>query len=228
VLWADAAALERDEVVLTDAGEPGARAVCGDGVPAAGHEVAIIDARSSTPVAPGRVGEVWLRGPSVCSGYWHRPAETEDRFGARVAGDGGGSWLRTGDLGFLHHDELVICGRVNDLIVVRGRNIHPQDIEFSAELAHSAVRRGGSAAFAVDADGESERAVVVAEVDGEPDTAEVCRAIRAAIWRDFEVELADVLLVGPQQVPKTSSGKKQRSASRGLWREARDSSAARA
>jgi acyl-CoA synthetase (AMP-forming)/AMP-acid ligase II len=110
------------------------------------------------------------------------------------------------------------------LIVIHGRNIHPQDLEFAAELAHPAVRLGGCAAFAVNNDGDEESAVVIAEVDGEPDTSEVSNAIKTAIWRDFEVELADVLLVGPQQVPKTSSGKKQRSASRTIWREARSSS----
>jgi acyl-CoA synthetase (AMP-forming)/AMP-acid ligase II len=224
VLWADASALERDEVLLTDASDSGARAVCGDGVRGPDHEIAIVDAASATRVAPGTVGEVWLRGPSVCGGYWRRPVETEETFGARVASDDGGPWLRTGDLGFLHEDELVICGRAKDLIVFRGRNIHPQDIEFSAELAHPAVRRGGSAAFPVDADGAGERTVVIAEVDGEPDTEEVSTAIKTAVWRDFEVDLADVLLVGPQQVPKTSSGKKQRSSSRALWRETRESS----
>lgn len=224
VVWADAAALERDEVVLTEPGDAAARAVCGDGVPGPGFEVAIVNAASGARAEPGRVGEVWLRGPSVCRGYWRRPAETEETFGARVAGDDGGSWLRTGDLGFMHEGELVICGRAKDLIVVHGRNIHPQDIEFSAEFAHPAVRLGSCAAFAVEEEGGTEAAVMLAEVDGEPDAAEVCGAIRSAVWRDFEVELADVLLVGPQQVPKTSSGKKQRAASRTIWRETRESS----
>lgn len=92
-------------------------------------------------------------------------------------------------------------------MVIHGRNIHPRDLEFSSELAHAAVRVGGCAAFAVEDDGGAEVAVVVAEVDGEPEDSEVCSAIQSAVWRDFEVELADVLLVGPQQVPKTSSGK---------------------
>jgi acyl-CoA synthetase (AMP-forming)/AMP-acid ligase II len=224
VVWADNTALERDEVVLTDGSDPDARALCADGVPAPGHEVAIVDPASGTPVESGRVGEVWLRGPSVCGGYWRRPEETEETFGARLVGDDRGSWLRTGDLGFLHDGELVICGRAKDLIVVHGRNIHPQDLEFSAELAHPAVRLGSCAAFAVSNDGGAEMAVMLAEVDGEPEATEVSTAIKKAVWRDFEVELADVLLVGPQQVPKTSSGKKQRSASRALWLQARESS----
>jgi acyl-CoA synthetase (AMP-forming)/AMP-acid ligase II len=227
VLWADVAALERDEIVLTDPGDSEARTICGDGFPAPDQEVAIVNPASNATVEAGRVGEVWLRGPSVCAGYWHRPAETKESFGARIAGDDGGPWLRTGDLGFLHGGELVICGRAKDLIVVNGRNIHPQDIEFAAELAHPAVRLGACAAFAVDTE-SGEVAVIVAEVDGEPSAAEVSAAIKSAVWRDFEVELADVLLVGPQQVPKTSSGKKQRSASRALWSEARNSTSVQA
>jgi long-chain fatty acid adenylase/transferase FadD26 len=224
VLWVDAAALEREEVRLTDSVDPAARAVCGDGVPGAGFEVAIVDPAGGARVDPARVGEVWLRGPSVCGGYWRRPAETEQTFGGRIANDDGGPWLRTGDLGFIHEGELIICGRAKDLIVIHGRNIHPQDIEFSAELAHPAVRLGSCAAFAVETKRGAETAVMLAEIDGEPDTEEVCTAIKKAVWRDFEVELADVLLVGPQQVPKTSSGKKQRSASRALWQESRESS----
>jgi acyl-CoA synthetase (AMP-forming)/AMP-acid ligase II len=222
VLWAEGAALERDELVFVDPGAPGARPLCGDGVPGPGYEVAIVHPPSGLPVEAGRVGEVWLRGPSVCRGYWQRPAETEETFGARLMDDDGGPWLRTGDLGFMHDGELVICGRAKDLVVIHGRNIHPQDLEFAAELAHPAVRLGGCAAFAVENADGIETAVMIAEVDGEPDTDEVCTAIKTAVWRDFEVELADVLLVGPQRVPKTSSGKKQRSASRALWREARE------
>src|SRR5207302_10908901 len=130
--------------------------------------------------------------------------------------------------GFRKEGGLSICGRANDLIEIPGRNIHPQDLEFAAEFAHPAVRLGGTAAFAVESDGGGEAAVLVAEVDGEPDAEEVSDAVKSAVWRDFEVELADVLLVGPQQVPKTSSGKKQRAASRALWREARSSSPAQA
>ncbi len=222
VVWVDSAALERDEVVLADPGAHGARSICGDGVPPPEHELAIVDPSGGTLVETGQVGEVWLRGPSVCRGYWRRPAETEETFGARIVGDDGGPWLRSGDLGFMHGRELVLCGRAKDLIIIHGRNIHPQDLEFSAENAHPAVRLGGCAAFAAGSDG-GEMAVMVAEVDGEPDAAEVSTAIKSAVWRDYEVELVDVLLVGPQQVPKTSSGKKQRSASRELWREARNS-----
>jgi acyl-CoA synthetase (AMP-forming)/AMP-acid ligase II len=221
VLWAQADALERDRIVLCEEREEGARPLVCDGIPAQGYDVRIVDPSTATEVGSDRIGEVWLRGPSVCAGYWHRPAETEAVFGGRLAGDDGGPYLRTGDLGFMYEGELVICGRSKDLIVVNGRNIHPQDVELTAELAHDAIRLGGSAAFAIE-DKSSEALVVVAEVDGEPDAHTVSAAILSAVLRDFELRVADVLLVGPRQVPKTSSGKKQRSAARELWLEARD------
>jgi acyl-CoA synthetase (AMP-forming)/AMP-acid ligase II len=128
--------------------------------------------------------------------------------------------MRTGDLAFMHDGEVVICGRAKDLIVIHGRNLYPQDIELAVEFAHDAVRSGGSAAFAID-DGDHEGLVVVAEVDGEPEEGEVADAVAAAVLRDFELRVEDVLLVEPFTVPKTSSGKKQRSATRRLWSTAR-------
>jgi len=125
-------------------------------------------------------------------------------------------------LAFFHDGELVICGRLKDLIIINGRNLHPQDLELSVELAHDAVRSGGSAAFPID-DHDAEVVVVVAEVDGTPDEAEVGAAIRTEVRREFEVTVADVLLVPPYTVPKTSSGKKQRGAARELWSKARSS-----
>jgi acyl-CoA synthetase (AMP-forming)/AMP-acid ligase II len=147
---------------------------------------------------------------------------TKEMFGVTVVGDDGGPYLRTGDLAFFHENELVICGRAKDLIVMRGRNLYPQDIELTAELAHEAVRDGGSAAFTLDGD-MGETLGIVAEVDGEPDAAEVSSAIKEAVLREFEVNVSDVMLVAPYRVPKTSSGKKQRSATRRLWAEARES-----
>jgi acyl-CoA synthetase (AMP-forming)/AMP-acid ligase II len=220
VVFLDGAALERNEVVLVSEGTSGARALCGDGPPAPGYDVRIVDPETAEPAPPGRVAEVWIAGPSVCQGYWRRPEETEHFFGARIAGESGGPYLRTGDLGFMHDDQLIICGRAKDLVVIHGRNIHPQDVEQIAEFAHPAIRVGAAAAFAIEAEG-GEALVIIAEVDGEPDTAEVTVAISAAVMREFELHVADVLLLGPQQTPKTTSGKKQRAASRELWSKAR-------
>ena len=155
-------------------------------------------------------------------GYWRREDATEEYFRAHLA-DGTGPFLRTGDLAFIHDDELVICGRAKDLIVIRGRNIYPQDVEQSAELAHPALRLGGGAAFAVEDEGgtELESLVLVCEVDGEPDEPEVAAAIKSVVLREYDLHVHDVLLVPPYSVPKTSSGKKQRSSTKRLWLAAR-------
>jgi len=218
VLWVDADALEQHRIVLRKDGEPGVRELCTDGVVSRSYDVRIVDPDTGTECEQGQVGELWLSGASVSPGYWRREQETRETFGGRLP-DGSGPYLRTGDLAFLHEGELVICGRAKDLIVFNGRNLYPQDIELTAELAHEAVRLGGSAAFAVqdEAGAEMETLALVCEVDGEPDEQAVVAAIKAAVQREFEVHVSSVLLVPAYAVPKTSSGKKQRAASRRLW-----------
>jgi acyl-CoA synthetase (AMP-forming)/AMP-acid ligase II len=221
-VWVDGAALEADAVRYREPGADGARELCVDGVPARSYDIRVADPATRKLLPADQVGELWLAGPSVSPGYWRRDRETEAAFGGRLADDDAGPYLRTGDLAFLWEGEIVICGRLKDLIVIHGRNLYPHDIEFAAESAHDAVRNGGSAAFAIDTE-EGETLVVVAEVNGEPDQAEVSAAVRAAVLREFELRVHDVLLVPPFTVPKTSSGKKQRNATRDLWRAARES-----
>ena len=227
VILVDAAALEKDEVVLRDKAVEGlTRELFCDGVIGDGYDARIVHPVTFEELPAGQVGELWLAGPSVSPGYWLREAETEAAFGMRTV-QGNGPFLRTGDLAFMHDGELVICGRARDLIIIHGRNIYPQDIELTAEFAHPAVHAGGTAAFAID-DGDIESLVVVAEVTGEPDESAVASAIIAAVAREFELHVKDVLLVAPFTIPKTSSGKKQRSATRRLWGEARGTSLATA
>jgi len=222
VVHVDAAALEQDRVELRSEGDPGVRELMGDGTAHSSYDVRIVDPNTCEQLPADQVGELWLRGASVSPGYWRRPEETAYAFGTNLVGDDAGPYLRTGDLAFLHEGEIVICGRAKDLIVVRGRNLYPQDIELTAEEAHAAVRSGGSAAFAIE-DEAGTALVVVAEVDGDLDQPEVADAVRGAVFNEFEVRVADVLLVGPQGIPKTSSGKKQRKATHQLWRNARES-----
>ena len=221
VVWVDAKALEQHDVVLRDEDDEGVRELCTDGVFGTGYDTRIVDPVTLEVLPPERVGELCLRGPSVCPGYWNREEETREMFGVTVVGDDDGPYMRTGDLAFMHEGELVMCGRSKDLIVMRGRNLYPQDIELTAELAHDAVRDGGSAAFTLD-DDMGETLGIVAEVDGEPDVAEVTSSIKEAVLREFEVHVADVMLVAPYKVPKTSSGKKQRSAARRMWADAHE------
>ena len=136
---------------------------CGDGVPE--QRVEIVDPDTGAPCPPGRVGEIWVAGPSVAQGYWGRPAQAAGTFGARLA-DGSGPFLRTGDLGFRRDGHLVVTGRIKDLMIVRGRNHYPQDLEFAAERADPALRPGCSAAFLADPDAGDEDLVRAARIAG--------------------------------------------------------------
>ncbi len=213
--------LERGEVATPGPGEPTQVLVgCGRSWP--GQRLVIVEPATGRRAPPNRIGEIWVAGPHVAQGYYGRPDETARAFGARLADSGEGPFLRTGDLGYLQGTELYIAGRIKDLIVVRGRNLYPQDIEAVVEAAHPAVKPGCTAAFALDNDAE-ERLVVAAEVDpkraaagGDPTAlhAELAQAIRQAVLDAFEVAPYTVLLLRSGSLPKTSSGKIQRHACR--------------
>ncbi|MEQ0565627.1 fatty acyl-AMP ligase [Amycolatopsis sp. NEAU-NG30] len=186
------------------------------GVPA-GQEVALVDRETGTALPDGEVGEIWVHGPNVGAGYWRKPLESTETFGARLAGDKR-PWLRTGDLGVRYEGELYIAGRIKDLIIVDGRNHYPQDVEATAASADPAIRPGSVVAFAIDGT-DTENVVVVAEHRTHADLAEPAeRALAAAIRRLVSdahgLALRDVLLVPAGRVPRTSSGKIARSACR--------------
>ncbi|MBM7114700.1 non-ribosomal peptide synthase/polyketide synthase [Archangium primigenium] len=210
----DAAALERNQVAPAQEGKPAHQMVsCGQSLP--GHELLIVEPTSRTRHAEGSVGEVWLSGPSVAQGYWRRPEESTLTFLAHTA-DGQGPFLRTGDLGVFQDGELFITGRLKDLIIIRGRNHYPQDIELTVEKSHPALRPGCVAAFAVEQAGE-ERLVVVHEVDQrklrEPIESLVA-TVRQRVAELHEVQLHALVLIEPGSIFKTSSGKIQRRACR--------------
>ncbi|WP_410589992.1 fatty acyl-AMP ligase [Amycolatopsis sp. lyj-23] len=166
----------------------------------------------------GLVGEIWVHGPNVADGYWGRGDATA--FGAHL--DGLDGWLRTGDLGVVHRGDLYVTGRLKDLIVIDGRNFHPQDIEAAAAEAHPAVRRDRVAAFGV-SDTGGEGAVVVAErVRGaDADDREVTRAVLRAVSREHGLTLRAVRLVPSGGLPRTSSGKVARSAAKARYGDSR-------
>ncbi|OBK46786.1 thioester reductase domain-containing protein [Mycobacterium sp. 1081908.1] len=185
------------------------------GKPAAGTVVRIVDPDSRQALGQGKVGEIWLDGPSKGGGYWHRPDVSAETFGARIAGDDDHTYLRTGDLGFLYEDELFVCGRTKDLIIVRGVNCYPSDIEAVVERSAPQIRHGCVAAFSVERD-EEEALVVVAEVrDGNdlPDGKALARAIR----RHGHIDPHTIVFAPPRSIPKTTSGKIRRSQTRQLW-----------
>lgn len=181
----------------------------GCGTPALGTQIAIVDPVTCVPCSPGTVGEILVRGPSVTRGYWLRPDDTAAEFASNVPGFDG-KMLRTGDLGFMHDGQLYVTGRVKDVIIIRGRNHYPQDIEQSCEEAHPAVMPG--AAFSVTNDGE-ERLVVVHQVDRtcpDEEYPHVVQAIRRAIAEKHELEVSVIQLIRLTSLPITSSGKVQR------------------
>ena len=213
------AALERGLAEPAEPGEPGARPLAGCGRPLGDQAVVIVSPETAEPLPSGRIGEIWIAGPSVARGYWARLEETAEIFGARLAGSKGRAegpaFLRTGDLGFLREGELYVTGRIKDLIILRGRNFYPQDIELTAGQSHPDLRPGGGAAFSVESGGE-ERLVLVHEVRRRPraETAEIAAAIRAALAEEHEVAVSDVVLIHPETLPRTSSGKVRRRACR--------------
>ncbi|RKH08041.1 non-ribosomal peptide synthetase, partial [Corallococcus sp. CA053C] len=215
-----AAKMEQHQAVATSADAPGARVLVGSGKVVSGHEVAVVDPETRVRRAPGEVGELWVSGPSVAAGYWGKPELSEETFRARTA-DGVGTFLRTGDLGFLQDDVLFITGRRKDLIIVRGRNHYPQDLELTTERSHPAIRPGCNAAFSEE-EADGERLVMVVEVTPEGvDTEEVAAAVRAAVEQEHELRLDTVVLVPHGAVPKTSSGKLMRRACRQMLSEGR-------
>jgi len=192
-----------------------------------GIEVEIVDPATHRVCAANRVGEIWIRSPGVASGYWGRPAESAETFRARIADTGDGPWLRTGDLGFLREGCIFVTGRLKDLIICGGRNIYPQDLEYTAEQAHEAVRPNASAAFGLELDGatavgiavEIKRLAVGDKARQQEWFGKIARTILSALTEGHEVSVAAVMLVPPGTLPKTSSGKIQRSRSRAAFLE---------
>ncbi len=210
----DAAALEANRAVPSKADD--GRALVGCGHRGWQLEVVIADRDRGVALNDGEVGEIWVSGDSVALGYWQRPEASAEIFGARLAGaPDQGPYLRTGDLGFLADGELFVTGRAKDLIILRGRNHYPQDIERTAELSHDDLRPGSGAAVAVEIDGE-ERLVVIYEIERHPkdDPEVIAEAVRRQVSETHEVQVHEVVLIRVATVPKTSSGKIQRHACR--------------
>ncbi|MGO9652718.1 amino acid adenylation domain-containing protein [Mycobacterium sp.] len=215
----DGIALREHRVVQVAPEHPAATPFVGCGRVQHGQDIVIVDPAARRPSRAGEVGEIWLAGGSVARGYWRKPAETVETFSAFLSDTGRGSsdtgrgpFLRTGDLGFRLDGELFVTGRLKDLIIIRGRNYYPEDIEATAQDSHPALLRGRGAAFSVTpAAGSAEQLVVVQEVDRnrirEVDIGEAIDAIRASISEHHGIQPHAVVLVEPSRIPTTSSGK---------------------
>lgn len=215
ILRVQRTALERNEVVIDPPEGVAANELVGCGKSASGEKIVIVDPLSRTACAHGRVGEIWVSGPNITQGYWNNPEETQENFRAALADSGEDHFLRTGDLGFLDQGELFVTGRLKDLIIIRGRNLYPEDVELTVERCHKALRPGCTAAFSIP-DEFDEGLVIVQEVRAsqQTDLVDIMEAIRQAVSREHEVVAHTIVLVQERSVPKTSSGKLQRPACR--------------
>ena len=203
-------ALERNRVIEAEDQEDAITLVsCGRNL--VDQKIAIVDPESFMECQPGQVGEVWVSGRSVAGGYWNRVEETGQVFNAHLSQTQEGPFLRTGDLGFLYEGELFVTSRIKDLIIIRGLNHYPQDIELTVERSCANLRPGCGAAFSLEMEGE-ERLVVVYEVDHrkEFDPDAIINQIRRAVSEEHDLQVHSVALIKLGSVPKTSSGKIQR------------------
>jgi len=201
--------------------EPGVRLVS-SGRGADDQCCIIVDPTTRRPCLPGQIGEIWISGPSVARGYWGQPEESERAFGGYLDETGQGPFLRTGDLGTMLGDELFVTGRLKDILIIRGRNYYPSDLEAASSECHEALRPSCAAAFTVELDGE-DRLVIAQEVRRAQgyDFGPVILAIRQAVARANELQVHTVVLLTPRSLHKTSSGKVQRALCRTLFLEHR-------
>jgi acyl-CoA synthetase (AMP-forming)/AMP-acid ligase II len=196
---------------------------CGRAV--VGERIAIVDPKNLDRLGVDQVGEVWVCGPHVAKGYWRNEVATRETFTAQIDGDPA-CWLRTGDLGFLDDaGELYITGRIKELVIIRGINHYPQDIERTVQNVDPALRKNGGAVFSVSDEKGDETLVVVQEVERvhrrSIDIADMVGRIREAVTNEHEVFARHVVLIRPGALPKTTSGKIQRGVARQLWLENR-------
>jgi acyl-CoA synthetase (AMP-forming)/AMP-acid ligase II len=212
----DPAALERNQIVEASYEQDVVRIVAGCGRQVCETQIAIVNPDTLIRCAPDEVGEIWVADLGVAKGYWQRPEESDRTFRAHTADSKEGPFLRTGDLGFIQNGELFVTGRIKDLIIIRGTNHYPQDIEWTVQQLHPALRPDYGAAFSIEIDGE-ERLVVVQEVERQQqniDFDQVIGEIRQAIAEQHELQVYAVVLAKPGNILKTSSGKIQRRACR--------------
>lgn len=214
-----ALALENNKIVPVKENEPDSRYLAGVGYNWIDTDVKIVNPDTLELTKEDEVGEIWISGSIVTAGYWNKEEVTLNTFHARIKDNKGHEghqhYLRTGDLGFFNNGELYITGRLKDMVILQGKNLYPQDIEFIVEKSHPAMRANASAAFSIEKN-NTEKLVIVAEVERswirDLNTEEVCEAIRNNIAEEFEQEVYAIKLLRTASILKTSSGKIQRKA----------------
>jgi acyl-CoA synthetase (AMP-forming)/AMP-acid ligase II len=225
-------ALEAHKIVPAEAKDPHPYTLVSCGRSLNDQKLAIANPETLISCSPGEVGEIWVSGLSVAQGYWHQPEETKTTFNAYLQDTQEGPFLRTGDLGFMDGEELFFTGRLKDIIIIKGRNHYPQDIEKTVEETASWIRPSGVASFSIDVEGE-EKLVILAEVErrywssnrsnGKVNSDSVSdlisvkdltQLIKREISKNHDLQVYTTLLLKPGSLPKTSSGKIQRHACR--------------
>ena len=226
VLTLSATDLEMHTVRVLNDKESGGRKAVSCGSPGSGHRVIAVDPVTHTQSNPNKVGELWVQGPSVPSGYWGLPEESAASFEWRLADTNEGPFLRTGDLGFVADGEIYVTGRLKDLIIIAGRNHYASDIELTVQRSGAPVRLGACAAISEDINGVEEL-VIIAEVDerrlpanAQPESpgaeslsefwASATKTVRGAIADEHGLSARSVVFVEPRSLEKTSSGKPRR------------------
>ncbi|MEM6612008.1 MAG: fatty acyl-AMP ligase [Cyanobacteria bacterium P01_C01_bin.72] len=220
VTYLDKKALTADEVVVVTSEHPDSKAVVSCGHPWLGDEVIIVNPETKIECTGDRVGEIWAAGAGIGQGYYQKAAQTEETFQARLANNPAKAYLRTGDLGFIKDGELYITGRIKDMMILWGRNHYPQHIEETVADCHPALRPNHGAAFSIDVGGE-EQLVIAHEVNRtalrQLNAAEVIGAIRLSVGEQNMANVFAVALLKTGSIPKTSSGKIQRSACQSMF-----------
>lgn len=216
-------ALEQDQVVPARTKHQDSRILVSCGQAWLGQSLKVVNPDSLIECPKNGIGEIWVSGQSVAQGYWSQPLESKETFNAYLSDTGGGPYLRTGDLGFVENEELYVTGRLKDLIIIRGRNYYPHDIEGTVERSHPKLISGEGAAFSVDMDGE-ERLVVVQGIkrgSQEHDLKEIKEVICQAVAEEHELQVYAIALIKAGTILKTSSGKLQRRAIKAAFEKGR-------
>ena len=210
-------AFKQNFVETVTSEEESTKAIVGVGRGWLDQKIVIANPESLTKCPDGQIGEIWVSGSSVAGGYWRRPHQTQQTFNAKLQDTGEGPFLRTGDLGFLLDGELFVTGRIKDIIIIRGQNHYPQDIELTVQKSHSALRPNCGAAFSMEVEGV-ERLVIVQEVERsylrQLAVDEIVKVIRQAVSEQHQLQVYAVVLLRTASIPKTSSGKIQHHACR--------------
>ena len=210
-------------IVRAPATADDSQAIVGCGRVLAGEQIAIVEPDSCKRLSAGQIGEIWVDGANVARSYWQKPEASRASLNAQIAGeDDGTMWLRTGDLGFVDETgELFVTGRIKDLIIIRGINHYPQDIEYTVQGVHPALRPNCGAVFTLPDEHDGEALVIVQEVERTErrriDPAEIEGLIRENVSEQHGLFARHIALIRPGTLPKTTSGKIQRSLTRQLW-----------